>query len=84
MINEKDGFDKIVEALEHQGFYIHKNYYIKYRHCRFIINFCKWAPPYLDVLLFMDEIGRNNITKFKINRHGILIQLNIKEVKIYD
>ena len=83
-MNEKEGFDKIVEALEHQNFYIHKNYYIKYRDCRFTIKFCKWTPPFLNILLFIDEIGRNNIKKLFVSRRGMLIKLDIKEVKTHD
>lgn len=83
-MDEKDAFDKIVEALEHQNFYIHKNYYIKYKDCRFVIKFCKWAPAFLNILLFIDEIGRNDIKKFLINKHGMLIKLDIQEVKTYD
>lgn len=82
MMTEKEAFDAIIMAFEQQHIYIHKNYNIKYKGCQFIIKFCKFVPPFFDILLFIKAIGYENFLKFKITkRHGLLIKLDIKEDK---
>lgn len=77
-MNEKDGFDKIVEALQHQGYIIHRHYKIKYSSSKYCIEFCRKRLKF-NILLFIDEVGRYNINKMMLCGHKIHIMLNIHD-----
>lgn len=83
MMNEKDGFDKIVEALEHQNFIISRDYHIKYNSGAYRIRQCR-RQKCLNVLLFIHEIGRQNIKALKTCQNEIFIKLKIKEVPTHE
>lgn len=81
-MNEKEGFDKIVEALEHQSFIINRHYRLTYNSCQYIINFCRHVKCF-DVFLFIREVGVNNIQSMKLCKDKFCIKLKIEEVKSY-
>lgn len=77
-MNEKDGFDKIVEALQHQGYIIHKHYEVRYSSSKYCINFCRKRLKF-NILLFIDEVGRYNISKMMLCGKKIYLTLNVHD-----
>ena len=82
-MNEKDGFDKIVEALEHQNFIISRDYHMIYYSGGYRMRQC-CRQRCLNILLFIYEIGRQNIKALRTCQNEIFIKLKIKEVPTHE
>ena len=83
-MNEKDGFDKIVGALEHQNLIIHRDYHIKYHSGGvYVIHKCNERVCF-NILLFIYEIGKEHIKEMKMCKNKIFVRLRIKEVRTHE